>query len=478
MLTVSQILGRVVCCLSMILLVPAILCASLDDPNWDAFLISSGTSLFLGMSVIVATHRKELPGLSVRQSFMIIVLGWITISVFSTMPFVLHGLSVTDSYFETMSAVTTTGSTVMSRLDDMPPGLLVWRSMLQWIGGIGIIAVAALVLPLLSVGGTQLFKIESSGSSEDQAILTKKMLKTLGIVYLSITVACTMTYAALGMSTFDAINHAMTTVATGGYSTHDASFGYFTDPRLHWAAVVFMILGALPFILYVRMLQGQRRILIDDQQVRGFLFFLAVTILGLATWLTYRQDVGFGQALTLVAFNVTSIVTTTGFSTADYTAWGQGAVGIFLVLMFVGGCSGSTSGSIKIYRFQVLWALLCVHVKRQYAPNRVIPIRYNHRNVGADIQTGILAFLAVFVATIAMVTVLLSLMGLDLVTAYSASVTAVTNVGPGLGDIVGPAGNFQSLPDAAKWVLSAAMLAGRLEVLILLVLFDRDFWGV
>lgn len=477
MRVVFQILGWVVFSLSFMLLIPAIFSASSGDKDWIVFVTASGISLFLGIAVIASTREGSIPRLSVRQAFLITVLGWITVTMFAALPFALEGLSVTDSIFETMSAVTTTGSTVLSGLDDASAGILIWRSMLQWVGGIGIIAVASLILPLLRVGGTQLFKIESSGSSEDQAVLTKKMLKTLGAIYLLITVLCGLTYLILGMGGFDAINHAMTTVATGGYSTYDASFGHFTQYRLHWAAVFFMICGALPFILYVKMTLGHHSVLLRDQQVRGFIGGLAIIIFGLTIWLYFRQDIEFGVALTLVAFNVTSVVTTTGYATTDYTAWGNGAVGAFLVLMFIGGCSGSTSGAIKVYRFQLLWVLLRTHVKRLYSPNRIIPIRYNGQIVSVDVQTGILAFLAVFVATISLFTVLLSLMGLDIVTAYSASVTAITNVGPGIGPIIGPAGNFQSLPDPAKWVLTVAMLAGRLEVLVLLVLFDRDFWA-
>jgi trk system potassium uptake protein TrkH len=288
---------------------------------------------------------------------------------------------------------------------------------------------------------------------------------------------CCAVYWLLGMSFFDAVTHAMATVSTGGYSTYDASFGHFESLWLHWAAIVFMICGAIPFILFVRASQGNVRGLIKDEQVRGFFGFLAVVSVLTALWLMGRDEgLGFGRALTLSAFNITAIVTTTGFATSDYTTWGNGAVGLFLLLMFVGGCSGSTSGSIKIYRYQVLWLFVRAHLKRLFSPRRIIVLRYNGKTLSEDVPLSVLAFLAVFIATIAVFTVVLTFLDLDLITAYSASVTAISNVGPGLGPIIGPSGTFQSLPDAAKWVLVVAMLAGRLEVLALLVFFDRDFW--
>jgi trk system potassium uptake protein TrkH len=322
----------------------------------------------------------------------------------------------------------------------------------------------------------QMFKIESSGSQQDQTELTMKMVLMLSAVYVGLTTLCGVVYYILGMSPFDAVTHAMATLSTGGYSTHDASFGYFDSDALQWASTLFMICGAVPFVLFVKMALGNPRPMLKDQQVRAFLLFLMVSSLVMAFWLAHKQGVPFWHALTLTAFNITSVVTTTGFASADYTTWGNGAIGMFLVLMFVGGCSGSTSGAIKIYRYQVLWMFVRAQVRKLFSPNRVSVLLYNGKPMDTDVPLSVLAFLAVFIATIAVFTVALTLLDLDIVTAYSASVTAITNVGPGMGDIVGPSGNFTTLPDLAKWVLAFAMLAGRLEVLALLVLFEREFW--
>ena len=338
------------------------------------------------------------------------------------------------------------------------------------------LAIAILILPLLRVGGMQIFKIESSDISEEKIFNAVRTVLALFAIYAGLTVICFVLYQMFGMTPFDALTHAMTTLSTGGYSTHDSSFGYFTDLRLHWVANIFMVAGAVPFLLYIKTVRGDMRALITDQQVKGFLLFLVIVSVVMAAWLMTQRDIDFGHALTLTSFNVISIVTTTGFASDDYTTWGSGAVGVFLVLMFIGGCSGSTSGAIKIYRHQILWAVARSHVKRLFSPNRVVPLRYNGRLLPSDIPTSVLAFLAVFIATITVFTLALTFMGLDIVTAYSASVTAITNVGPGLGPIIGPAGNFATLPDAAKWLLTLAMLAGRLEVLALLVAFDPDFW--
>lgn len=462
--------------MAAILCLPAATDAYFGNPEWEAFLLSALISVFLGGAAILATQTNEPQEIDIRQAFLVTTLGWVVVAIVAALPFLYVDIHFANAIFESVSAITTTGSTVFTDLAHLPPGILLWRGILQWIGGIGIIAVAILILPLLRVGGMQLFKIESSDTSEEKLFTALRTVVSVMSIYAGLTILCGILYSAFGMSTFDAIIHAMTTLSTGGFSTHDESFVYFKDYRLHWTGTIFMVAGALPFILYIKSLRGHVGAMISDQQVRGFIGFLCITSVAMAFWLMEKRDIGFLEALTLTSFNITSVVTTTGFSSDDYTAWGPGAVGVFLVLMFVGGCSGSTSGAIKIYRHQILFEIVRVHVKRLFSPNRVIPLRYNGRKLPDDVPFSVLAFLAVFVATIAIFTVLLTLLGLDIVTAYSATLTAITNVGPGLGPIVGPAGNFSSLPDAAKWLLSVAMLAGRLEILALLVAFDPDFW--
>ncbi|MDF1790573.1 MAG: TrkH family potassium uptake protein [Thalassobaculaceae bacterium] len=474
---VAHILGWVMISIALMLTVPAGLDWVRADSDWPAFVLAAVVSALFGALMILANAMPERPELNLRQAFVLIASGWLTVTVFGSIPFMAFGLSLTDAVFETMSGITTTGSTVLTGLDSMPEGIMLWRAMLQWIGGVGIVAVAVMILPYLRVGGMQIYKLETSVHEGEAASFTSRILFRLSAVYVGLTVLCFAAYWALGMGFFDAVTHAMATLSTGGYSTHDASFGHFQSPLLHWTGTLFMICGAIPFILFVRATQGNGRVLFKDAQVRGFLGFLAASSVLTAVWLMFQmEEVGFGRALTLTAFNITSIVTTTGFATTDYTTWGNGAIGLALLLMFVGGCSGSTSGSIKIYRYQVLWLFVRAHLKRLFSPHRVMVLRYNGATLGEDVPLSVLAFLAVFIATISVFTVVLTFFDLDLITAYSAAVTAITNVGPGLGPTIGPAGTFQSLPDPAKWILVVAMLAGRLEVLALLVFFDRDFW--
>mgnify|MGYP002008931190 FL=1 len=473
---VVHLLGLLACFLAVLLCIPALTDAIYHDKDWEPFTAAALTTGFIGFGAAIAAWPKEGITLNLRQAFLVTVFGWVTVAAVAAIPFLGLGISLTDAVFESMSGITTTGSTVLTGLDHLPPGILLWRAILQWLGGIGIIAMAILMLPLLRVGGMQLFKIESSDTGDKFGANAFQMVIYLMAIYTALTALCALLYYAFGMRLFDAVTHAMATLSTGGYSTHDASFGYFQEQSLHWIATVFMAAGAIPFYLYVKAARGAPRGLFTDQQVRGFIGLLAVVSVTLAAWMVWERGIGFMDALTLTAFNVTSVVTTTGFATDDYTTWGPGGVGVFLALMYIGGCSGSTSGAIKIYRHQILYMVVRAHVKRLFSPNRVIKLSYNGAPVPDDVPYSILAFLAVFVATIAVFTVALSFLELDILTAYSATVTAITNVGPGLGPIIGPAGNFQPLPDAAKWILVLAMLAGRLEVLALLVTLDRDFW--
>jgi trk system potassium uptake protein TrkH len=473
---VVHLMGLLACFMSALLCVPALTDVGFHDADWHGFIFVALVTGFMGAAAAIATWPKTAIRLSLRQAFLLTLLGWIVVSLLAAVPFMGLGVSFADAVFESVSGITTTGSTVLTGLDRMPPGILLWRALLQWLGGIGIIAMAILILPLMRVGGMQLFKIESSHKAEKFSTSVYGMVIQLMAIYAVLTALCGLAYYALGMTGFDAVTHAMTTLSTGGYSTHDASFGYFNGLGLQWAATVFMVAGSVPFFLYVKAAHGNPRQMFTDQQVRGFFAVLALASVGLAVWLFVTKPIGWFEALTLTSFHVTSVVTTTGFVADDYAAWGPGAVGAFLALMYIGGCSGSTAGAIKIYRHQIIYLVVRAHIKRLASPNRVVQISYNGAPLPDDVPYSILAFLAVFVATIAVFTTCLSFLGLDVLSAYSATVTAITNVGPGLGPIVGPAGNFQPLPEAAKWILSLAMLAGRLEVLAMLVAFDRDFW--
>ncbi|MGF1871000.1 TrkH family potassium uptake protein [Photobacterium indicum] len=455
-------------------------------PTLVAFFTGTGGFIDFATAVII-THTvaflcltfgktKEFK-LGVREMFLITTLVWTISSAFAALPFVfINHISFTDAYFETMSGITTTGSTVLSGLDDMAPSILLWRSTLQWLGGIGFIVMGVAILPMLNVGGMRLFQTESSDWSEKSSPRTKSVAKNIVNVYITLTILCIIGFVMTGMNTFDAINHAFTTLSTGGYSTSDSSMNNFSHSA-HWVATFFMFAGGLPFLLFVQALRKRSPgALFADAQVRGFTLLVLSAGLVVALWLTWKLDYNFIDALRVSLFNIISVVTTTGFGLDDFTAWGPLPSIIFAFIMLVGGCSGSTSGGIKIFRFQVAFALLRKQMMQLVHPSGVFIQRYNGRPVTDGIVRSVVAFALTFILTIVVIAAILGILGLDPVTSITGAVTAVANVGPGMGSIIGPTGNFASLPDMAKWTLSIGMLMGRLEILTVLVVFFPAFW--
>jgi trk system potassium uptake protein TrkH len=458
------------------MLLPALIELADDNDGWKVFLVSSGLTFFVGGLLVLFAYDERPPRIGVKEGFLLTTLSWLVITAFGALPFLGHGLNYTDAYFETMSGLTTTGATVMSGLEKLPRGILLWRALLNGFGGLGIIVIAIIMLPFLRVGGMQLFQTESSDKSEKVLPRAFELtLATAGIFGLLVLV-CAGFYTWFGMSGFDAICHAMATLATGGFSNYDASFAHFQSTSIQWTATVFMTLGALPFVVYIKAVRGSPGAIWDDVQVRGFIGVLVAVSLIMAVWLAYTRNIDVFEALTLSSFNVTSIITTTGFASDDYTRWGTFSPGVFFMLMFVGGCSGSTAGAIKIYRLQIAHMLTRSHFLHLISPNRVVTLTYNGRRLPADVPFSVVAFLAIYFATVGVFAVFYAGMGLDLVTALSASATALGNVGPGLGDTIGPAGNFSTLPEAAKWALSFQMMLGRLELFTVLVLLRPEFW--
>jgi trk system potassium uptake protein TrkH len=348
--------------------------------------------------------------------------------------------------------------------------------MLHWLGGIGFIGMAVAILPLLRVGGMRLFQTESSDWSEKVTPRSHVAAKYILVLYLGLTGVSALALWVAGMTPFEAINHAMSFISTGGFSTSDASLAHWPQPAIHWVSVVVMIVGSLPFTLYVATLRGNKSALFKDHQVRGFIGFLVITWLLFGTWLCINSDYSWWEAFRIVAVNVTSVVTTTGLALGDYTLWGSFSVLLFFYLTFVGGCSGSTAGGLKIFRFQVASSLLMGSLKQLIHPRAVIRKKYNGHPIDEDIARSLLTFSFFFTITIGGIALGLALIGLDWTTALSGAATAVCNVGPGLGTIIGPAGNFSTLPDAAKWLLTVGMLLGRLEILTVLVLLTPVFW--
>ena len=407
-----------------------------------SFLWASMITFIAGLALVIP-GRPEHVHLRPRDMYLLTVSSWVVVCIFAALPFLLtQHISYTDSFFESMSGITATGSTVLSGLDAMSPGILIWRSLLHWLGGIGFIGMAVAILPLLRIGGMRLFQTESSDRSEKVMPRSHMVARLIVAAYVGITILGSLAFWWAGMGVFDAINHAMSAISTGGFSTSDESLAHWKQPAVHWVAVVVMILGSLPFTLYVATLRGNRRALIKDQQVQGLLGLLVVTWLVLGTWYWWTTNLHWLDALRHVALNVTSVVTTTGFALGDYSLWGNFSLMLFFYLGFIGGCSGSTAGGIKIFRFQVAYILLKANLNQLIHPRAVIKQKYNGHRLDDDIVRSILTFSFFFSITICLIALLLSLLGLDWMTALTGAASTVSGVGPGLGETIGPAGNF------------------------------------
>ncbi|MGE0255947.1 MAG: TrkH family potassium uptake protein [Alphaproteobacteria bacterium] len=471
------VVGLLLSTLAVAMVLPAIVDAAAGHADWQVFLAAAGATLFVGVALVLTTRGANL-AIDVRQAFVLTTAAWVSTCAFGALPFAFAGLDLTyaEAFFEATSGVTTTGSTVIVGLDRAPPGILLWRALLQWLGGIGLIVMAVALLPMLHVGGMQLFRTEGRDTAEKILPRAAQIAVGTGLVYLSLTFACTFCYWLGGMNGFDAITHAMTTVSTGGYSTSDSSLGKFSTPFIDFVAVVFMIAGALPFVLWLQAARGRPTALWRDRQVQTFAGVLAAFVVVITVLLWFNSDRTLLNALRVSTVNLVSIVTTTGYATEDYSLWGAFAVTIFFVATFLGGCSGATTGGLKIFRIQVLYAASSAQLKRLLRPHGVFIPTFNRRPIGDDVATSVLSFFFLYMLSFAAIAIALAALDIDMVTAVTASATAIGNVGPGLGAIVGPAGTFAPLPDAAKWILSAGMLLGRLELFTVLVLLAPSFW--
>lgn len=447
------------------------------NSTWTVFLQCAAITMLIGGGTSAACANGVGQGLDVRQTFLLTVVVWLFLPLFGSLPLMLGppNLSFTDAFFEAMSGLTTTGATVVSGLDDLPHGILLWRGTLQWLGGVGIIVVAMVFLPELKVGGMQIFKSESFDTMGKILPRAAEIANRISVVYIALTVACAMSYSAAGMEAFDALVHAMTTIATGGMANTDASFSAF-NPAIQYIASGFMILAALPFVRYVQLLGGATGPIWRDSQVRVFLITVAVLVGGMTFWLmqTYHDysEVAFRESL----FNVVSIMTGTGYASADYMLWGAFPVVAFFFIGLIGGCAGSTACSIKIFRYQLLFSSIRAQVRKLHAPHGIFQPRYEGHTVSEDVLDSVMAFFMVFIVTMGILSVLLSLTGLDFITSVSGAATAVANIGPGLGSEIGPSGNFAGLNTTAKWILSLGMFVGRLEIIAVLTLFTVAFW--
>ncbi len=474
---VLAVIGLLLSVLAVGMAVPAVFDLLAGHTEWQAFALSAGITLFSGQ-LLYQGFRGSQARFTIRQTFLLTTLAWLVLTTFAGLPFLLSDLNldVTDAFFEAMSGITTTGSTVIVGLNHAPPGILLWRAVLQWLGGIGIIVMAVAVMPLLQVGGMQLFRTESSDRSEKVMPRVAQIAAAIAAIYVGLTFLCAFALWLAGLEVFHAVAHAMTTLATGGFSTMDASVGHFDLPAVEYIVIVGMLMGGMPFVLYLRTLKGDLWSLARDSQVRVFLaiVFLAALLMTLYAW--QRAGLPLADAVRLALFNVTSVITGTGYASTDYGAWGPFAITVFFFLMFIGGCAGSTTCGIKIFRFQVLYATARQQLQQLLHPRGVFIPYYNKKPIPAEVSGSVLGFFFLFVASFVLLTAALGLLGLDFLTSVSGAATALANVGPGLGALIGPSGNFAHMPDGAKWLLSAGMLLGRLELFTIMVLILPSFW--
>ncbi len=474
---VGYVIGLLVASLGITMLGPLAVDLAAGNGHWFVFFESMVVTIVTGGLIAMACANGVSQGLSLRQTFLLTSLVWLTLPVFGAIPFMLGatGTNFTDAFFEAMSGLTTTGATVLIGLETLPEGLQLWRGILQWLGGVGIVVVAMVFLPELRVGGMQIFRSEGFDTSGKILPRAGEIAKRISYIYAGLTIACMLAYSATGMSGFDAVVHAMTTVSTGGMANYDASFAIF-GAGVHYVAVIFMILAALPFVRFVQILAGTAKPLFQDRQIHVFLLLIALFVLLTTAWLWGRSGVMTESAFREALFNVTSIMTGTGYANADYMLWGTFPVVVFFLIGLIGGCAGSTSCSVKVFRYQIVFAAIKSQIRQIHSPHGIFTPRYDGRPIGDDILNSVIAFLVAFILSLGVTAVLLGLTGLDFITSVSGAAAALANIGPGLGLEIGPAGNYANLNDAAKWILAVAMFVGRLEIMVVLTILSIKFW--
>jgi trk system potassium uptake protein TrkH len=448
------------------------------------FIFSEFDSSFIGallVTIIFGTlfflsnlnHDKKI---NLQQAFLLTALSWLSIAIFGSLPFIFSSmnLSITDGFFESMSGITTTGSTIISNLENAPKGILFWRAILQWLGGIGIIVMAITLMPIMNVGGMQLFKISSNDSSEKILPKSKEIALRLIFIYSILTFICAIFYKSFGMSLFDSLTHSMTTIATGGFSNYNESIGYFNSISIEIVSMIFIVLGSIPFISYIKFINGDKKIFFSDVQIKAFLKIIIISIFMLSIYLFFNKEIDFN--IRTISFNIVSILTGTGYVNGQFDSWGSFSIILFLILMFIGGCAGSTTCGIKIFRFQILYLFISNQLKKIIYPKGIFVLKYDNTSINDKFIASIISFIFLYFVIFFIITALLSLSGLDFLTSISGAATSISNVGPGLGSVIGPNGDFSSLPDVSKWILSIGMILGRLELFAILVLFLPAFW--
>ena len=474
---ILNILGLLLCIESIALLIPMIFDYINNNEDWKQFFFISCLTFFIGLVLYVGFKNEKLK-INLRQAFLLTILSWLVIALFGSLPFMYSSssLNFTNAFFESVSGITTTGSTVISNFDSLSEGILIWRSLLQWFGGIGIIVLAVAILPTLQIGGMQLLHMEHDDPYEKTLPKINKFIFEIIFLYFGLTILCLFSYYFNGMNAFDSLIHSMTTISTGGFSNKSLSFGYFNSQALESISILFMILGSLPFVIFIKFIHGQKNSLFKDDQIRLFIFLLVSIVLISCLWVKHYLNIEWSSALRLTTFNITSILTGTGYTSTNYNNWGGFGLIIILMIMFIGGCAGSTTGGVKIFRFQILFRGVRLQIKKLTQPHAVFLMKFNKKTVTENTYTSIISFFFIYILLFILSSVILSFLGLDFLTALSASASAISNVGPGVGEIIGPNGNYSGINEIGKWVLAFTMLIGRLEIFTILVLFSKNFW--
>ena len=476
--SIMHIIGLLLCIEAIAMILPLLFDLLYKNSDWDIFSLSALITFFIGL-VLYYSFRKEKIEIKVRQAFVLTILSWIVIASFASLPFIFSSanLNYTDAFFESISGITTTGATVINNLDELQHGILLWRALLQWFGGIGIIVLAIAILPTLQIGGMQLLHMEQDDPYEKTLPKINQFILEIFILYSGLTIICILLYYIFGMSGFDAITHAMTTISTGGFSTHNSSFVYFDSLNIEIISVLFMIIGSLPFVVFLKFIHGDKKSLIKDDQIKLFFIILFTLIFITSFWLSKNINVdSLSYSIRISLFNITSILTGTGYTSYDYNLWGSFGLVIMIIIMFIGGCAGSTTGGIKIFRLQLLFRGAKTQIKKLTQPHGVFITSFNGRSVSDDAYNSIMGFFFIYILTFILASIALSLFDLDFITSFSAAASAISNVGPGLGNLIGPTANYNSIPNGAKWILSLTMLVGRLELFTFLVILSLSFW--
>lgn len=474
---VGYVIGLLLAALGAMMVFPLLLDLAAGDRNWMAFLEAAIVTALVGLLLTLACANGRGTGLTIRQSFVLTTVTWVALPGFGALPFIFGApdASFTNAVFEAMSGMTTTGTTVFMGLDDLPPGVNLWRGILQWLGGLGIVIVAMIFLPVMKVGGMQFFRSEGFDTLGKILPRAFDISSALILIYIALTLACTVAYFALGMTGYDAVVHALTTVSTGGFSSSDASFGKYAGP-LEYVSVLFMLLGSLPFIRFIQIMQGSFRPALRDVQIRAYLRWNLYAILAIVAYEVHDRGAPFWVTLRETAFNVVSTFSGTGYSSVDLSSWGPLPFVLLIMVGLIGGCTSSTGCSVKIFRYLVLFEAVKVQVRRLHSPSAMIEPRLEGRRIGQDVIDSVIVFFTLFILTFGLLSVALALTGLETRTAFSAAWTAVANIGPVFGPEVGPTGAVDGFPAVSRWIMIFGMLVGRLELLSVYVLFLARFW--